>query len=143
MMVKHILSFVCVLSAGLVFGQQSQGKVVIEKDSRIDALVAREGAIVPPALNPQIEGFRIQLFFDSERDALNEARSRFFSLYPTIDTYTTYNAPNFFLRVGDFRTRMEAEKIKAEIEDIFPTSFIVQETINLPRLEKEKEKKEQ
>ena len=54
------------------------------------------------------------------------------------DTYTTYKAPNFFLRAGDFRTRLEAEKIKAELKNLFPTSFIVKEKVNLPRLEKDR-----
>ena len=115
----------------------AQGAVTIIKDDRINGLVGLQGDIKPPAINVQIEGFRIQLFFDSERGALDDARARFFAKYPKIDTYTTYNAPNYFLRAGDFRTRLEAEKIKAEIKDLFPTSFIVKENINLPRLEKE------
>ena len=115
----------------------AQGAVTIIKDDRIDGLVGLQGDIKPPEINVQIEGFRIQLFFDSERGALDDARARFFAKYPKIDTYTTYNAPNYFLRAGDFRTRLEAEKIKAEIKDLFPTSFIVKENINLPRLEKE------
>lgn len=124
----------------LVFGNAiaQTGGVTIIKDSRIDGLVGREGAIIPPAINPQIDGYRIQLFFDSERDAINEARARFIAKYPRIDTYTTYMAPNFFLRIGDFRTRAEAEKVKEALNDLFPTSFIVTEKINLPRLEREK-----
>lgn len=130
-----IVSGMFAMLALIGFGQT--GKVTIKKDSRIDALIEQQGEIIPPALNPQIEGYRIQLFFDADKSALNDARAKFFALYPKIDTYTTYNAPNFYLRAGDFRTRLEAEKIKAEIETMFPTSFVVQETINLPRLEKD------
>ncbi len=133
---KTIIASVFLVVASLSFAQS--GNVTIIKDSRIDGLVGREGAIIPPAINPQIDGFRIQLFFDSERDAINDARARFISKFPRIDTYTTYNAPNFFLRVGDFRTRMEAEKVKEELNDLFPTSFIVEEKVNLPRLERKK-----
>lgn len=135
--------FFCALF--LVFGNAfaQSGNVTIIKDSRLDGLVGREGAIVPPAINPQIDGYRIQLFFDSEREAINEARAKFIAKYPRIDTYTTYMAPNFFLRIGDFRTRMEAEKVKEELNTLFPTSFIVTEKINLPRLEKEKKEKDQ
>lgn len=128
----------------LVFGNAiaQTGGITITKDSRLDGLVGREGAIIPPAINPQIDGYRIQLFFDSEREAINEARAQFIAKYPRIDTYTTYMAPNFFLRIGDFRTRAEAEKVKEEINALFPTSFIVTEKINLPRLEREKKEKE-
>lgn len=132
---KLLLPFLFMTFAGVAISQN--GDVKITKDSRIDLLIEKQGTVVPPAINPQIEGYRIQLFFDSERNALNDARARFFAQYPRIDTYTTYNAPNFFLRAGDFRTRLEAEKIKSEIEDQFPTSFIVKEKINLPRLEKD------
>lgn len=133
---KTIIASAFLFLSTVSFAQS--GKVTIIKDSRIDGLVGREGAIIPPAIVPQIDGFRIQLFFDSERSAINDARGQFISRYPRIDTYTTYDAPNFFLRVGDFRTRLEAEKVKEEISDLFPTSFIVQEKVNLPRLERDK-----
>ena len=128
-----ILGFV--VSANILFAQE--GDIQIIKDNRIDALVEKQSEVKPPAINPQIDGYRIQLFFDSDKGQINSAKARFMSYYKRIDTYVTYNAPNFFLRVGDFRTRLEAEKIKAEIEAEFPTSFIVKEKINLPRLEKD------
>lgn len=133
---KTIVASTFFFLASMSFAQS--GDVTIIKDSRIGSLVAKEGVIVPPAINPQIDGYRIQLFFDSERSAINDARGTFISKYPRIDTYTTYNAPNFFLRVGDFRSRLEAEKVKEELSGYFPTSFIVMEKINLPRLEREK-----
>ncbi len=113
------------------------GDVEIIKDNRLDALVAKQAEVVPPAVRPQIDGYRIQLFFDSERAKINNAMSRFASRFSKIDTYVTYTAPNYFLRAGDFRTRLEAERIKSEIEAEFPTSFVVKEKINLPRLEKD------
>ncbi len=129
------------LLIGFTLGANSliaqNGNIEVIKDGRIDALVEKQSEVVPPAINPQIDGYRIQLFFDSDKSTLNAAKSKFISYYKTIDTYVTYNAPNFFLKVGDFRTRLEAEKIKSEIEAEFPTSFVVKEKINLPRLEKE------
>ena len=57
------------------------------------------------------------------------------SKYSKIDTYVIYNAPNYFLKVGNFRTQMEAEKIKKSIDIDFPTNYIVKELINLPRID--------
>ena len=131
---KLITAFFLICSSTIVFGQSGEVKII--RDSRIDRLVGAQSVIVPPAINPQIKGYRIQLFFDTDRAALSDARSIFFAKYPRIDTYATYMAPNFFLRAGDFRTRLEAEKIKEEINELFPTSFIVSEDVNLPRLEK-------
>lgn len=112
-----------------------QGNVEITKDPRIENLIKQEGTVVPPATSPQITGYRIQLFFDTNKEAVNEARSKFIAAYPKIDTYVIYMAPNFFLKVGDFRTQLEAEKVKSTIESQFPTSNIIKEKINLPRID--------
>ncbi len=131
---RAINLLIILFSTVCVFAQEANVNII--KDNRIDALVAKQGAIIPPAIKPEIDGFRIQLFFDSDKDQINASKIKFMSRFPKIDLYTTYNAPNFFLKAGDFRTRLEAEKIKAEIEAEFPTSFVVQEKINLPRIEK-------
>lgn len=113
----------------------AQGTVEIIKDSRIDGLVRNEGAIVAPATTPQITGYRLQLFFDTNKSSVDDARSRFIAMFPKVDTYVEFTAPHYFLKVGDFRTQMEAEKIKAEAEKSFPTSFVVKEKVNLPRID--------
>jgi len=132
---KYLMLNISFLIVGASFSQE--GQVTIIKDSRIDALVNAQSQVIPPDIKPQIDGYRIQLFFDSDKSKLNASRSSFISRFPEIDTYTVYNAPNFFLKAGDFRTRLEAEKIKSEIEAEFPTSFIVKEKIFLPRLKDE------
>ena len=127
-----IVIYLCQLT---VNGQT--GNVSIVKDSRIDSLVQNQSVVIPPSVRPKMNGYRIQLYFDSDKGEINNARSRFIQQFPKIDTYVIYNAPNFFLKVGDFRTRLEAEKIKASIELQFPTSFVIQEPINIPRLDSE------
>lgn len=133
---KHLVfCLFALLTASIAWSQQGDIKVV--KDPRIDALVAKQSQIIPPDINPKIDGFRIQLFFDSDRELANNARSRFLTHFPKVDTYIEYNAPNYYVKVGDFRTRLEAERIKAEVETEFPTSFIIEEKVNLPRLRAE------
>jgi hypothetical protein len=119
------------------FSFSQTGNVTIKKDQRIDALVQKQSAVIPPAVKTEIDGYRIQLVFDGNKDVVNNARSKFISKYPKVDTYIEFNAPNFILKAGDFRTKLEAEKIKAGIELDFPTSFIIKERVNIPRLEKE------
>lgn len=130
-------SFICVLSSSLlvVFQSHSQGSVEIIRDPRVDNLVRKQGEIIPPAIAPQINGYRVQLFFDSNKTLVDQARIKFVSQFPKIDTYIIYNAPNYFLKVGDFRTEMEADRIKQEVTSQFPTSFVVKEKVNLPRID--------
>lgn len=117
----------------ILLGQKNDVEII--SDPRIDALVLKQGEIVPPATVPQIAGYRIQLFFDTEKKAVDEARNKFISMFPKVDTYVTYVAPNYFLKVGNFRTHLEAEKVKISIDKDFPTNYIVKERINLPRID--------
>lgn len=128
-----LLTFLIVSAA--IYGQN--GHVEVVQDNRVNALVEKQSAVIPPEVRPQIDGYRIQLFFDSDKAKVNDAKSRFATKFSKVDTYITYNAPNFFLKAGDFRTKLEAERIRSQIEAEFPTSFVIREKIFLPRLEKE------
>ena len=114
-----------------------EGDVKIIKDSRIDALVKKQGTPNPPATSPQLIGYRVQLFFDSDKQLVDDARSKFIALFPKVDTYIVFTAPNFVLKVGDFRTLLEAERIRETLLREFPTSFVIKELINLPRIDQE------
>jgi hypothetical protein len=46
-----------------------------------------------------------------------------------------FEAPNFNLKVGDFRTLIEAEKLKEKIMGEFTITIIHREYINLPRVD--------
>lgn len=133
MRVTYLLLFLLISTSS--FAQS--GDIQVIKDARLDAIVARQSGVIPPEVRPQMDGYRVQLFFDSNKEAVMTAKNQFVARYSKIDTYISYNAPNFFLKVGDFRTRQEAERMKSKIEAEFPTSFIVREKIFLPRLEKE------
>ena len=104
-------------------------------DPRVDALIKKQGEIIPPSTVPQITGYRIQLFFDTEKNKVDDARTKFISLFPKVETYIIYMAPNYLLKVGNFRTHLEAEKVKITIDKDVPTNYIVKELINLPRID--------
>ncbi|TNF48658.1 MAG: SPOR domain-containing protein [Bacteroidetes bacterium] len=118
-----------------MFGHSQSGNVVVHKDPRLDNFIKQRGMIIPPATSPQMSGYRVQLIFDSNKKIVDDARSKFISQHPKIDTYISYSAPHFTLKVGDFRSKQDAEKIKDELMRDFPTCFIVKETINLPRID--------
>ena len=113
----------------------AQKNIKIIKDDKIDILVREQSNIIPPATVPQITGYRIQLFFDSDKKMVDNARIKFISSFPKVETYVIYNAPNYFLKVGNFRTHLEAEKVKISVDKDFPTNYIIKELINLPRID--------
>ncbi len=119
----------------LLVSLSSIGQIEVKKDSRIDGLVKMQGTPAANESTVQINGYRVQLAFDSEKSVVDDARAKFSSLYPKVDTYVEFKAPHYFLKVGDFRTQLEAEEIKANTGGLFPTAFIVKEKINLPRID--------
>lgn len=106
----------------------SFSQVSVFKDERIDQKVAQRS-------NSTVSGFRIMISFDSNKDLVDQARNKFVSLYPKVDTYVSFEAPNFVLKVGDFRTQFDAERFKEKIASEFSISIIQKDNINLPRLD--------
>ena len=105
-----------------------QGEITIIADPRIKSLDLKKTE-KPTKLN----GYRVQIFF-GDRSEAQEMRGEFIRKNPDVKAYISYLAPNFRLRVGDFRTRIECEKFKHEINRSFPGSYIVKDKIELPKL---------
>jgi hypothetical protein len=123
---------------------QKRGEVTIVKDPLIDSLIEKRLELNKKVVSPTIKrngpivaqvGYRVQVFYGSDRRQTFLEQGRFRSLYPKLNTYITYKEPNYYLRVGDFRTRLEAQKLMNELRPLFPTLFIFREKINAPLLD--------
>jgi hypothetical protein len=125
--------FILVLIAA---GQNGPGQVKIIQDVRVDTLLAKHKYI--NEINPEIEGWRIQIFFESgnfSKRLAVEAKSTFVEKYPEVPSYILFHEPYYKVRVGDYRTRMDAEKFLREIEKDYPNAFVVTDEINFPALD--------
>jgi hypothetical protein len=142
-----IVVICCFVSAGL--SAQTRGRVTIEKDPLIDSLIAKRiqlsvspssavsaGTVVTRSgvIVAQM-GYRVQVFYGSDRREVFSQQAKFNGLYPSQNTYITYKQPNYYLRVGDFRTRLDAQRFLNELRPTFPTLFIFREKINAPSLD--------
>ncbi len=84
-----------------------------------------------------MEGFRVEIFFSSAMNAKEQAlnkKKEFLSKYPDYDVHVKFTAPNFRVRVGDFRTKNEALKLHKQIQNDYPGAFIVPDIIDFPLL---------
>jgi hypothetical protein len=79
-------------------------------------------------------GFRIQIDFGQERNALTETKTEFTDKYPAIPAYLTYKQPYFRLSIGDFRTKLDAVRLLNSIKKDYPAAFIVADRIVPPPL---------
>lgn len=80
-----------------------------------------------------MEGYRVQIY-NGRKDACMAERSRFAGIYQDVPVYTLYEAPEYRIQTGDFRTQLEAEKFLSEIIEEFSGSFVVRTRIKLPKL---------
>ena len=135
----YIFGF-CLLLGATAYAQK--GEVTVIKDPLIDSLIAkrieayREGTEVKTN-KPIVSGYgyRVQVFYGSDRREVFSQQARFRNSYPKINTYIVYKEPNYYLRVGDYRTRLEAQQLLNELKPAFPTLFIFREKINAPILD--------
>lgn len=125
---KLLLLTPALLLSTILFAQTNGKGVVIIKDKKIDALIQNKSNL--KRINTS--GYRVQIYFSTNKNELNDIRLKFIKSYPRIETYITYDVPNYFLRVGDFADKNDAEKFKKEIFREFPENFIVKCGINLP-----------
>jgi len=120
-----IILMFCVLGFTDLYAQE--GEVRVSVDPSIEALVNRHGRMNANA-SREIVGFRIQIIQSTNRDPVFQKKSAFSRSY-SHKTYTSYNSPYFKLRVGDFKTRLEAFKALQSIKRSFSEAFIVREKI--------------
>ena len=115
--------------------QIKEGRVEIIKDSRIDTLMKKLVKINES--KGTIEGYRVQIHIASgshSKKKSQDVREAFIKKYSENEVYIIYQAPNFKVRVGDFRTRLDASGLLQELKNDYPGAFIVKDEINLPGL---------
>ena len=108
------------------------GKVEIVQDFKVQELVKKHVEINSKAT---INGYRIKIHFGADKTQAYEVKRKFSERFPDVPAYAKYDQPNFNIRVGDFRTKLEAYKFLKEIQSEFPAAFLVQDNIEFPLLE--------
>jgi hypothetical protein len=137
-LIKYCFLFILLLVSAQTFAQQTQarGRVEVVKDPLVDTLIAKRfelnnAAGMPTAFSSY--GYRVQIFSGSNRKEAYNAQARLQNDYPELRTYIIYSEPNFKVRAGDFKTRLEAQKLMQELRPSFTSLFIISEKINPPK----------
>jgi hypothetical protein len=140
-MMKYILIIGFFIISPMILPAQvnNEGSVVVIQDNLVDSLLNQYEALRMKIMenpdNKAIPGYRIQIFFDSgfnSSDRAKQARDEFLLLYPEVPAYVSWKAPNYRVRAGDFRTRLEAEKILQMIVIDYPNAWVTKDDINFP-----------
>ena len=116
--------FTCFLS----FSQIQEGTITINSSPEIKSIITKK--ISYNKSNPSIKGYRIQLFNGSESGA-NGTRNKFSALFPNIPTSIDWDSPEWKVRVGKYRTRLEVDKAVEEIKLTFGNAIVVEMKIRI------------
>ena len=134
-----IVNFIFILSVSYISAQSNSspdqdGNITIHKDIRIDTLIMR--TVNLNVLEPEIKGYRIQIFFGSNRSKANKLKSEFMQDYPGEKIYLVYKQPYFKLLVGNYRNRIEAQKMYHTLleDENYKGVLIIPDDIKLPDL---------
>lgn len=132
--VLYISLFLSLVLTGVTSLAQSS-KVAVICDPAIDELVRKH--IQVNENRGGISGYRIQIFFDSGNNSKTRGQSVYetFSVrYPAVNAYLSFKAPNYKVRVGDFRSRLDAVRFLQEILPDYPGAYVITDQIRLPKV---------
>lgn len=124
---KHLI-----ISAIIILGIKSNiiAQTTGSNETQMDALVNKHININRKKLS--MPGYRVQIYFGAKRDKATEIKTDFNQNFPEIPAYLIYQQPNFKVRVGDCKTRLEAAKILESLKNTYEVAFIVKDEVKLP-----------
>jgi hypothetical protein len=138
-LIRYCFFFVLILASVKASAQTTRGKVQVVAPPLFDTLLAKRATLGKSSGGGSTAGYsssygyRVQIYSGSNRGAAFNAQAKFNKEFPEMRTYIIYREPNFKVRAGDFRSRIEAERMKEELKSLFPAMFIVSEKINPPK----------
>ncbi|MFY9597555.1 MAG: SPOR domain-containing protein [Dysgonamonadaceae bacterium] len=124
-----------------------KGRVTIYEDEAVKGIVGRPiTPQLPVYTEPggvsyiKMRGYKIQAFAgNDQRTSKNEAYSKqalINQAFPELETVIIFDSPFWRLRVGNFKTREEAEKVLDEMRLAFPSfgkeMYIVPDEVKIP-----------
>ena len=117
------------LIAGSLGAQAQSGRVRVTGDVAVNQMVERHIELNTRAKT--IPGYRVQIASFSGTSSKSNAfnlRTRFMTDYPHVQAYIIYDEPNFKVKVGDFRSRLEAYAFLQQIKEFYK-GYIIKDNI--------------
>lgn len=126
------IPFLVLLIASLRLSAQTDsvnnGTIAVHKDPRLDLLVKKHIDIneeITRDSRRTMNGFRILVINTNDRNKVFAAKARIYQSYPELKPYLMYQPPNYKLKVGNFKTKEEAEEYRKELSRDFPAGLYV------------------
>ncbi|MCF6297828.1 MAG: SPOR domain-containing protein [Flavobacteriaceae bacterium] len=116
------ISFIfCVCLSIKSFAQQTKGIIRIESNAKIDRVLAQKKQYNNKLKT--IKGFKIQLYYGGEDEAY-KINNEFKALFSEIPIKIIFSSPEWKVQVGNYKTRLEADRFLIEIKKEYPSAII-------------------
>lgn len=139
---KHMKPLFTLLFSSLIFQAMAQTTppadsvtVVVHKDPRLDQLVKKQIQIneeTTREARKNVKGFRLLVINTNSREEAMSAKTTVYTYFPELNPYLVWQSPFYKLKVGNFKTRKEAEDYRKKMTAYFPKGvFIINDIIEI------------
>lgn len=101
---------------------------VLHADARL-AVMVRKHRFYSTAPIHSGRGYRVQIYNGNDRNKATNIKIDFMRRFPGVRTYLTYVSPHFRVKVGDYRSRQEAQRIYEQVKAFYAPCMIVPDII--------------
>lgn len=111
------------------FDNLDEEAVELKYDARLLGLMEATAKI--NSYTDEESGYRIQITSNKDKDAIFKEKTRIYQSFPKMDIYVIYDQPYYKLRIGDYKSRLEATKALMEVIEEYQYAFIVNDMIEV------------
>lgn len=105
------------LSSNVLKAQEEKSSVIIEQDEKITKLMDMKK---DPETN---QLYKIQIY-SGRRSGAESAMNEFRNMFSDWPARMEYNTPYYNIQIGNFRSRLEADRALIKIKKKYPNAFI-------------------
>ncbi len=105
----------------------SGGEVVVIQDAKLEQIITNYSNAFKRKPD---KIYRVQIYFGIGRDGRFKAQNikdGFERDHPGIPAYLIFEEPYFKIKVGDFDTKLDAERLKSQLIESYETIFITED----------------
>jgi len=124
---SSLLAFILMIP-GVLQSQENEGDLRVESSASVKELIAQK--IAYNKEENSYQGYKIQIYYGSEKECY-EIKDEFTSLFPNIPTSIIFSTPQWKLQVGEYRSRLEADKSIQSIKKEYPSAIVLATEIEL------------
>jgi len=115
-------------SSAAMANNKYDNTVVIYADSRLEPALKRHKDAMYGSIY-STRGYRLQIYSGNDRLKATKLKIDFLRRFPGVHAYMSYIQPQFRVKVGDYKTRQEAEQMYHEVGDLCNPCMIVPDIV--------------